>query len=37
VSEDRRTVIAGSVIVLAVMLLVVLGVMALAALLDPIR
>jgi len=37
VSEDRRTVIAGSVIVLALMLLVVLGVMALAVLLDPIR
>jgi hypothetical protein len=37
VSEDRRTVIAGSVIVLALMLLVVLGVMAIAALLDPIR
>jgi hypothetical protein len=37
VSEERRTVIAGSVIVLALMLLVVLGVMALAALLDPIR
>jgi hypothetical protein len=36
-SEDRRTVIAGSVIVLALMLLVVLGVLALAALLDPIR
>jgi hypothetical protein len=37
VSEDRRTVIAGSVIVLALMLLVVLGVMAIAVLLDPIR
>ena len=36
-SEDRRTVIAGSVIVLALMLLVVLGVMAIAVLLDPIR
>ena len=36
-SEDRRTVIAGSIIVLALMLLVVIGMMALAALLDPIR
>lgn len=36
-SEDRGAVIAGSIIVLALMLLVVLGVMALAALLDPIR
>ena len=36
-SQDRRTVVAGSVIVLALMLLVVLGVMALAVLLDPIR
>jgi hypothetical protein len=37
VNGDRGAVIAGSVIVLALMLLVVLGVMALAALLNPIR
>ena len=36
-SGDRGAVIAGSIIVLALMLLVVLGVMALAALLHPIR
>jgi hypothetical protein len=35
--SDRGVVIAGSIIVFAVMLLVVLGVMAMAALLDPIR
>lgn len=35
--SDRGAIIAGSVVVLAVMLLVVLGVMAMAALLNPIR
>jgi hypothetical protein len=35
--SDRGVVIAGSIIVFAVMLLVVLGVMAMAALLHPIR
>ncbi len=35
--SDRGVVIAGSIIVFAVMLLVVLGVMAMAALLNPIR
>jgi hypothetical protein len=35
--SDRGVVIAGSFIVLAAMLLVVLGVMALAALLNPSR
>jgi hypothetical protein len=35
--SDRGVVIAASIIVLAAMLLVVLGVMALAALLNPIR
>ena len=35
--SDRGAVIAGSIIVLAAMLLVVLGVMALAAVLHPIR
>ena len=35
--SDLGVVIAGSIIVFAVMLLVVLGVMAMAALLNPIR
>lgn len=35
--SDRGVVVAGSIIVFAVMLLVVLGVMAMAALLNPIR
>ncbi len=35
--SDRGVVLAGSIIVFAVMLLVVLGVMAMAALLNPIR
>ena len=35
--SDRGAIIAGSIVVLALMLLVVLGVMALAALLHPVR
>jgi hypothetical protein len=37
VSGDTRAVLAGSIVVASVMLLVVIGVMALAVLLDPIR